>query len=298
MPEDSPHPNLGLKVTLLAAVIGATGTIVAALIGILPDILEPEISPTFTPTEAITAQVTSTVPEISPTPESNVPVATPKPTMTLQPTSSLPPRNELQVYDTFDDPCISRDKWGIFVNSQANPMFLPTPSGPCWELAPGFSVGDGQLTFGLTTATDQNQSFSLVKVSEPTIAAVAMDLAIDSAGGQWVGVGLFTRLNDADRSWLYYYMGFGGDLSLGQGRVVFEDSGGQKTESETIYSLPALATLELRWDGKEMQFYLNGNPALPSVPFSGFSDTFGIYWHTGADSSLQASIDEFRVAWK
>lgn len=298
MSEGNIHPGLLVKVTLLAAVIGAIGTIVAALIGILPDILKPETSPAFTPTETIAAWVTSTVLEISPTTESNVPVATPKPTMTLQPTSTLLPSNDLQMYDTFDDPCISRSKWGMFVDSRAKPMFLPTPSGQCWELVPGFSTGNGQLTFSFTTATDQTQSFSLVKVSEQTIVAIAMDLAIESAGGQSVGVGLFTRLNDADRSWIYYYLHFGGDLSIGQGRVVFEDSSGQKTEGETIFSLPARARLELRWDGKEMQFYLNGNPALPSVPFSGFSDTFGIYWHAEADSSLQGSIDQFLVAWK
>jgi len=47
-----------------------------------------------------------------------------------------------------------------------------------------------------------------------------------------------------------------------------------------------------------MHFYANGNPTLPSVPFSGFSDTFGVYWLTGLDSSLQCHTDEFRVAWE
>jgi len=203
--------------------------------GILPDIAEPETSTAVTPTEAIAAPSPTTEQEISPPTESSPPVTTSEPTVTVIPTEPPPPRSGLQVYDTFDDACISKNTWGMFVDSQATPIFLPTPVGQCWELEQGLSKSSGRLTFDYTTAADEARSFYLVEVSEQTVTAVALDLTVESTSGQWAGVGLFTRLNDADRSWVYYFLRLGGDLPIGQGRVITRTQAGNKPK-ERQYS--------------------------------------------------------------
>jgi hypothetical protein len=229
------------------------------------------------------------------TPPTGEPTATP--TATVMPTDTPTPRSRF--YDAFDDGCINRDLWHTFVDNQPTLTFLPTPVSQCWELADrGFTEHNDRIDFDHTNAaTDDVRSFYLVEQPGRTFTVVELDLTVESMSGQWGGAGLFTRLNDADKTWAYYWLRFGGDLQSDQGRVVYE-AGGEPVEGEPIFSLPATVTLELRWDGQAMHFYVNGNSTLQSVPFPDFSDTFGIYWVTGPGSSLKCHVDEFRVSWE
>jgi hypothetical protein len=309
MPEGSDNPKLWAKVTIAVAVIGFLGTIVGALIGILPNIVKPQTPGAATPTEAMAAPSPTAGQEIAPPtltspsptapePPTQHPPTASEPAIAAPPTKPPPLAGELQVYDPFEGECLRKQAWGMFVDSLATPMFLPTPPDECWELAQGFSSGGGRLTFDGAAAAERARSFSLVQATEQTVSAAALDLTVQATHGRWGGVGLFTRLNDADRSWVYYFLQFGGDLPIGRGRVIYEDASGQQTQGEALFSLPLTTTLELRWDGQAMHFYADGQPALPPVPFAGFSDTFGIYWLIGPDSALQCHADEFRLAWK
>jgi hypothetical protein len=241
--------------------------------------------------------VETQTPTLSPTlvPPTSEPTATP--TATVMPTDTPTPRSRF--YDAFDDGCINRDLWHMFVDNQPTLTFLPTPVSQCWELADrGLTEHNDRIDFDHTNvATDEVRSFYLVEQPRRTFTVVELDLTVESMSGQWGGVGLFMRLNDVDKTWAYYWLRFGGDLQSDQGRVVY-DAGGEQVEGEPIFSLPATVTLELRWDGQEMHFYANGNPTLQSVPFPDFSDTFGIYWVTGPEGSLGCHVDEFRVSWE
>ena len=237
---------------------------------------------------------------ISPTPTPAIPTTTSiPPTATPIPPTATPTLSPTPIYDTFDDGCINGDLWHMFVDNQPTLTFLPTPVSQCWELAErGFTEHNGYLDLDHTNiATDEVRSFYLVEQPGRPFRAVELDLTVRSMSGQWGGVGLFTRLNDADRTWAYYWLRFGGDLHVDQGRVVYE-AGGERAEGEPILSLPASVTLEFRWDGRKMYFYADGNPMLQPVPFSDFSDTFGIYWVTGPNSSLTCHVDELRVSWE
>ena len=72
----------------------------------------------------------------------------------------------------------------------------------------------------------------------------------------------------------------------------------EPTKGETDFALPVTVTLGIQWDGQEMHFYANGTEAMDAVPFSGFTDTFGLYWVTTESSSIVCSAEEFRVAWE
>lgn len=83
-----------------------------------------------------------------------------------------------------------------------------------------------------------------------------------------------------------------------QGRVVYDEHEAQQGVGDTVFSPATTVTLELKWDGQAMSFYANGGPTLHPVPFSGFSDTFGVYRVAGPESSLKVRVDALQVAWK
>lgn len=259
---------------IVAAVITAAATIVAAFIGLLN-------LPNDNGAAAV-AQPTATTP---------TPTHTPAVTVTPTSTPSL-----LLPYDSFDDGCIDIDTWGMFTDSALDDLFMPTPMGPCWDVAPeGFSESDGQLRLDHTNPTpDQIRSFLLAARPDRAFTRVEVPLTVESVSGQWGGVGLFARLNDEARTWAHFVLQFGGSASVEQGFVYYE-AGDQRLEGDPQFSLPATVTLALQWDGQAVSFYADGDPVLQPAPFSGYSDVFGIYWIAGPESSVKFSVDEFRA---
>ncbi len=213
---------------------------------------------------------------------------------------TAPPPTAIPAYDSFDNNCVDGKLWNQFADGSPHQdlLFLPSPDGACWNLEEwGLTEQEGRLDFTFTnTATDDVMSYYLVEILEqPRVTAVEIELTIDSVGNQGDGVGLFTRLNDDERTWVYYRLWFGGKPQIDQGDVIYE-AGGKWVEGQSVISLPAMVTLKLVWNGHEMKFYLDDEPILEPVLFPGFSDTFGIYWVTQPDSFLQGHIDEVRVS--
>jgi hypothetical protein len=161
-------------------------------------------------------------------------------------------------------------------------------------------VKESRLWFEFTNPkTDLNpQGFILAQQTKPTFTHVRMVLNVESLTGQWAGIGIFTRLNDAKRSWADYWVRFGGDLPNNLGQMVYESAAIPGVTSSTKYLITDKLVLEIIWDGTQMRFLTNGKPEINPVPFPGYPDTFGIHWSVGATSTFKANVEEFDVVWK
>lgn len=270
------------------ALIGAAGVLLAAVIGYLAAVRPVQISISATQTaEARIATSTAT------TPPGTGPTITP----TIKPTTPLNPARSV-VYDAFDSGCVGKSRWGIYFEKKNAEVFLPTPSAECWTLDGSFTVSQNELRFHPTSPGSQGNSY-LIANALPAADFTYLETAISvkRASGATSGVGLFTRMNDADRSWAYYYLEFGNQLESSKSRVVYSSPDGKKTYGETILTAPYEARLGIWWDGAAMHFFLNGVETLPAVPYSGIADTIGLYWIVGANSTLDVGVSEVRVIY-
>ncbi len=199
---------------------------------------------------------------------------------------------KVTAYDSFDNSCISTSLWQSGVDSLKDPIFLPKPAGNCWVFDPGF-LEETSLTLEHRTKKDF-QSFYLVAYSPKPVSTVELDFSVDAVDGGWAEVGIFTRLNNTDRTWAYYYLHFGEGINSGYGQANYQD-GTNALKDIDLVPINMPVTLTLYWDGSHLNFLANGSKRLQPIPFSGLSDTFGIYWVTSPNTYIRAHVTQIRT---
>ena len=162
------------------ALLGVTGTIIAALISVLPQLLnarqKPE--PTQTPiiwTVTIAASPTAT---LEPTLPTDTPIPTPTRTATLSPTPTR-----------ITPPISCLDRWQII--SSDSDLAEATSQGDCNQAnVPGLGISSSQNGLSIGVNNFQKQGTFGIATTLPTTATVTMqvDLNLLTQGEFWIAV--------------------------------------------------------------------------------------------------------------
>ncbi len=180
------------------------------------------------------------------------------------------------VYDDFKGERLDMGRWRVMGENAESEM----------------SQRDGQLLFVGESPGTQERNAGLVATVERPLREVEAEVELRAQQGGFGGLGLKATW---DKTHALIVTVGGGDGAVGMTHIE-----GGREDVERLRpgrGLPARYRLGLRWDGKQAEVLIDGQP-VKTVPAEGYPLHFGLDYFIGPGGRVEAAVDSVRVRFE